>query len=457
MSDARAIVDTIRTAAGADPDGARTRLQLASAALDSLDEGQRSKLAVALCMARTLLADELAPWCRDLLAEVGALEGEDPNADAEGMLWLDLALVRTLTRLNSDAAGGVRETRERAHEDGRWKLWSDPTLPVGLVNLAGGLWCAIVAERWQRAVKTPAAVVHGIASPLVHLTTGARLAESPTGSLEVRGAAGQRLAAIFPRNDVPTVHPEVMRRGHARFGSVAGKRIFRLFAHEAHGAEIRGALRPESLVIAGGLSGLALMLGEDPAKATGDLRALLDFGRALDLSFDGLEVNGLWTWNMTQANAPGKRRELEVNLNPRVFLSGAAETLKATGDTRQARRARLLVPVLRSEPPYRVPKRSEWGQAWAAADVALLRIVEHKTALANGGVRFDAAIWRELVESVGLDRSRGAGVRSLLLEGDGLNPPLLIDTGGDRFDLADVHGVERAFIVSTVGRARPKP
>lgn len=450
--------------------GKAARLRIARAALEGVDVKANADLA------RDLLADELAPWSVDLLAEVARLEadGATLDDDAEGMLALDLALVRVLAKVNPDEADKAREGRTTKASDPalRWELWTDPEAPLGLVRFAGVVWSRTVAERWRRGVDRPAAMVRAVAEPLNRLA----LATLDNATAEVRDAKGKRIAGLNPKCEVATVDLEVMRRGLEVFRSTLARRAFKFLRHEAHRAELRCDHRPEIVRIDGGLVGFAERIG-CTSKADADrVRDLLDAGRLLDLSTPWLEVHGLWIWNAVSAAARysrgrqgpgpmrgldvgglrGQRAVLEVILNHRVFVSGAAESMRKAGaNTREARRARLLVPIPERDPPYRVTNRAEWGRVWSVADAVLVLLVDNGAELAGeGGVRIDGKAWARLVADAGLDAGRASTVRTMLLEGDGVSPPLLAKVGGDRFTLAPDHAAELAFIVSRVATGR---
>ncbi len=448
-----AIRDTLRALADEGADGKAARDRIALAALESVDVAANADLA------RDLLVAELGARGGDLLAEVMRLEAEGAalDADAEGMLWLDLALVRVLERIDAGEGATAREVRAREAIDPavRWKLWADPEAPFGLVRFAGVIWSRTVAERWRRGVDRPAAMVRAVAAPLHRLAQGATFHEA---SGEVRDANGERIAGVKSGLDVTTLDVEVMRRGLERFRGTASRRLVRFLAHEAHRGEVRGEHRPDIVSVDGGLVGLAELIGCDPRKDAQRVRDLLHLGGWIDLSIGPLEVHGLWTWN-TLAEAPGRRARLEVNLNPCVFLSGAAEQLKAAGgSTRDARAQRLLVPILRTDPPFRVPQRRERGRVWSVADAVLVRLVDSAAELASeGGVRIGARAWARLVADAELDEARARVVRDLLLEGDGEAPMMLRWAGGDRYTLADTHATELAFILSRVDSGRRKP
>lgn len=460
------IVDAFRELAD-EGAGKTARTRIAGAALESVDVNANPELA------RDLLADELAPVLVDLLAEVARLEAEGANTDtdAEGLLWLDLALVRVLERLDADEAARAREHRKAKGTDPglRWALWTDTVTPLGVVRLAGVVWSRRVRERWRRESAPPAAIVRAVAEPLLRLGRTVTLDE---GSGEVRDGKGERIAGLNPKREVAAVDLEVMRRGLEVFRSTLARRAFKFLKHEAHRAEVRGDHRPEIVLVDGGLVGFAERIGCSSKADAERVRDLLDAGRLLDLSTPWLEVHGLWIWNAVSAAARysrgrqgpgvargldvggmhGQRAVLEVVLNHRVFLSGAAESMKETGaNTREARRARLLVPIPEHDPPYRVPNRAEWGRVWSVADAALVLLVDNGAELTReGGARIDSKTWGRLVADAGLDAGRVSTVRTMLLEGDAVSPPLLALVGADRFTLAPEHAAELAFIVSRV-------
>jgi hypothetical protein len=440
------LVAMLRAFAEPGTEGRTARARIAVAALDPDEVKANPELAY------DLLAGELAPLLVDLLAEVTRLESEGValDGDAEGMLALDLALVRVLERVDADEGATAREARTTKATDPalRWELWTDAATPSGLVRFAGVVWSRRVLERWRRGVDRPAAMVRAVAEPLNRLTR----ASFDEASGEVRDHRGDRVAGLNPDADVAKIDLEVMRRGLMAFRTTTAKRFVRYLAHEAHRGEVRGDYRPEIVIIEGGLIGLTEAIGCDARKDARRVRELLDFGRCLDVSTPGLDVHGLWTWNCGRRNAPGQRRMLEVNLNHRVFLSGAAESMRATGvDTGEARRDRLLVPVLQHDPPYRVPNHAERGRAWSVADAVLVLLVDRARDLANdGGVRIDSKGWARLVDEAGLDETRAGVVRDRLLEGDGVSPPMLAVASADRFTLASEHALELAFIVSRI-------
>jgi len=427
--------------------GRVARKRIAIAVLDS-DLVKRGP-----ALAFELLADELAPWVTELVAEVTRLEGDDPDASDEGMLWLDHVIVRMLAKVDTDRADAARRARRAKAADSRlrWELWTDAKAPVGVLKFARVLWSLRVFERWRQGVRRPAAMVRAVAEPLARLGLSGSLDEV---SGEFKDARGERVARLNP--EVATVDLEVMRRGLSWFRSTLAKRLVRFFAREAHRAEVRGDYRPELVLVDGGLVGLAERIGADPGKDAGKLSDLLRFGRAIDLSTPGLDVQGLWYANTLKRSAPGRRSALEVGLNRRVFLAGAAESMKATGaNTRQARRSRLLVPLLQHDPPYRVPNHAERGRVWSVADAVLILLVDNASDLANeNGARIDSKGWGRLVADAGLDERRMSTVRDRMLDGDGVSPRLLERTGPDRFTLASEHAAELEFIVSRVDSGR---
>ncbi len=445
------VVDRIRLLADRSDEGKAARNRIALTALDA-DEVKAHPEA-----ARDLLVNELASIFVDLLAEVTRLEREGValDGDAEGMLALDLALVRVLERVDADEGARAREGRTTKATDPalRWELWSDDDKPVGLVRFAGVVWSRRVRERWRRGVDRPAAMVRVLAhDKLGALARGAALDE---GTGEVRDGKGSLVAGLVPGLDVATLDLEVMRRGLEVFRSTLARRAIRFFAHEAHRGDVRGDLRPEIVCVDGGLVGLAEAIGCHPRKDAQRVRDLLDLGRVLDVSTPGLEVHGLWHWTVI-AEAPGRRARLEVDLNRWVFLEGAAERLKVRGvNTREARLERLLVPVLRHDPPFRVAQRRERGRVWTVADAVLVVLVDNGAELAaEGGTRIDSKAWKRLVDEAGLDEGRASIVRDLMLTGDGTSPPLLARVSGDRFTLAPDRATELAFILARSTRKR---
>lgn len=441
--------------------GKEARARLAARALVDADTTPNQALAV------SLLAGELERWAGVLVDELGTDDG-DPDRDGLAtlnrdeareakvdpepfrVLWLDAALVRVLAKVDADEARKARATRlsERDDPEHRWKLWRDVDEPAGLVGFLVTLWRRKVEARWRRGVDRPAAIVRRLVADRLLPLMGRRATINGGDLLDGGGNA-------IARFDVAAVDPALVRRGLAAFRTTIAHKLIRFLALEAHAATVRGDGRPEVVRVEGGLAGLASILGRTDHDAPNDLRDILAVGRSLDLSAPGLEVHGLWHGNTVTRHAPGQRSMFELVLNERVFLPGTAFDMKASGDSRPARRARLLVPVLQNDPPHRTPNRNEWGLVWSAALGVLVRMVDGAPELVrDGGVLLDAKAWAMLVDEAGLDRGRVSVVRSTLLEGDGVARPLLERVGPDRFTLANDHASELAFIVSRVKRSK---
>lgn len=438
----RAIVDTLRELAEDGRRGTPARARIVGAALPLSSTCPTSELE----LAHALLDAELIPWAGELLAEVQRLECDTPDGDADGLLWLDAALIRVLAKLDMTEATNARESRAAKADNKalRWELWAETQTPLGLVRFASVLWSRRVADLWRRGVESPAAIVRAIVHDRL-LPLGRQCSLDETSG-ELKDSKGKPIARL----EVAAVDLAIMRRGLAVFRSTLAHKLVRFFSHEAHRAELRGVHRPEIVLIEGGLVGLAESIGCNPKKECDRLRDLLAIGRALDLSTPGLDVHGLWHWNTLKKAAPGQRAVLEIILNHRIFLKGSATDLKAMGiNSREAQRARRLVPVTRNDPPHRIPNRAEWGRAWSVADAVLLVLVDAAGDLAReGSTRIDSNAWQRLVTEAGLDSSRVARVRDVLIDGDGVSPPLLARVSPDRFTLAPCHGAELAFIMA---------
>lgn len=426
---------------------AQTLREWAEAVFTQIQSSLRGQAVCAGIECEDLDGDDLALFDDDDTR----LASEDP--DRFRVLWLDAALLRVLARFNRDEAIAARNRRvEGWGGPCRWDMWPVVDgVPVGLSIFASALWETLRAQ-WEMSRAMRPAFVRGLA----HDCLFRLMSRPPKTGASHDGIVRDHRGGLIGRYDVAAVEPVVMKSGLGLLRGVIGHKLLRHLPLEAHQARLRGDTRPDQILIDGGFAGLAQQIGCNDSDAC-ELRKLLIAGGHLTVSAPGLEIGGLWHWNLVEKPAPGQRSVLELVLNERVFLPGTSKEMKATGGSaREAKRARRLVPVLTSEPPHRLRNRAEWGLAWSVAFGAIVVLVDGAHDLAaTGGVLFDDKKWRGLLYDVGLTADRLSALRTILLEGDGAAPPLLERVTPNRFTLAPAHSAERAFILARTKRKRP--
>lgn len=410
---------------------------------------------------------------------LAVFEGEQADADEHPeryrVLWLDAALLRALARYDIEAAREARRARVEAatpkrDEFGcpslaRWRLWladgrndevrwADnapwpvaPSVPAGWLSVAQALW-RLYGEAWAQmragAGWNLPALVRPV-SRMLAIVMGGHV-EVQCDRVEVKEKSRELIGIAEPLGLVDREAARVVAEGLARFGLKAGHKLVDELVCRAWRAFRAGAQDYRNVRFPGGFRGLHEALGVT-RKHRDMLRAIVEAGQHVTWNIGRRGGGGaLWAWSLTPGEGPGRPQILEFALG-HLLLPGLPSDAFAKGD-------RILVPVLRHEPPMTGIRERDHGAAWALARFFVAELVDNAVDVATmGGAMITLARWRDLARAAGFPV---AGVDRLLVrwrEGDAKAPPLIVEVKPGRFNLAPAHDLEREF-VENGGRLR---
>jgi hypothetical protein len=302
-----------------------------------------------------------------------------------------------------------------------WERWRDPlTLPR---LLARALWPLRVRPQLRSSI--PAVWAVGVVNDLAesHWANGRQLV-----MLEGKMALRKNGVDIL---EVPIIDPadfEAMQRGAERLGSVTGQRTIRFLARRACELHNETPGRAD-VVIEGGFSGLAELLGERSKKAPEAVRDVLRAGQAFARRWaNGSEIAGLWTYRNEVAEARGRRALLVVTVGTVLRPYYALEHLPPG--------KRFGVPVL-PMPPF-VGRQRGWAAQAVFQMVLEGKLVERRLELIEeGGVKLTSTDFDRLAQQAGLPLGSWRKVIDRWTQ-DGTDGPAMLErVGPERFNLAD--------------------
>lgn len=391
----------------------------------------------------------------ELVDEAGVL-----RAKPDGSLVLDALLAELLEELGATKnAASVRATKpgERGQ---RWVVAEGATEPTACQALFRAVWKRILAERkeaeerkareLERARSSRPAVVRATLADVL-LPVMSRQGTLPMlDDGRVRDAKGRELGRIALVSARMT--HEGVRRGLELFGTVTGNRLLKSLVLRSHEQQERGdpfALRVRYLR---GYAGLAEALGYR-AKDTSELVRLAHAGAAVVWATPYARGLSLWALAETRGNErrPG---EVAFTLNTPLAPGYAAELADAKHNSLPARTARRLVPELRYEPPTGAVRPNEAGAVWTLHRRFLLELVDRAEELVtHGGVSLSVDDWRRFAGEVGLPLATLPRVLDAWRAGESdTAPALLAEPEPGCFTLADVHDLERRFLLEAGAR-----
>lgn len=245
---------------------------------------------------------------------------------------------------------------------------------------------------------------------------------------------------------------ENVRRGLELFGSVPGNRLLKSLVLRSHEQQERGDPFALRVRYAGGWAGLAEAIGFNDRNTT-PLARMAEAGAAVVWSTPYAHGLALWTLAISRGNhlRPG---EVVFTLNTPLAPGYAAELAHEKNNSAPARVARRLVPELRYEPPTGAVRPNEAGAVWTLHRRFLLELVDRATELVtDGGVALSLEDWRRFALEVGLPLATLPKVLDSWRTGESEKAPaLLIERAPGRWTLADVHDLERRFLLEAGDR-----
>lgn len=430
-----------RNPQGADP--------LARAALDGTES-------------RSRLAALVLEHARQIATEVLS---EDPRSNETGpdgaILRWDEVFADAIDRLGpagSAAAETVRvHSAQRSRQipllgtptpapGERWRLWllplddDAPETPRWIHMLGRVLWLDVLRPRLEEDRRKPPALPGSLFEQLARVQRpGGRLAETPHGIALVDGDGGH-VANLRGEIRVATVHLEaisaMVRDGARMLGSLNAHRTVRWMVATAHQRAMEGEPDARVLIIEGGWSALAEVVGARSKKAADDIKAIVAAMASLDFPLPDGSTGDL----LTRRDRPAVGHR-----NARVEITlGTALLPHYVHGLPRGNRALVPMPAL---PPLIGRERDHGAQAVLQLQVMAELRRRAKELATEGSVFLPRERWAQMAEEASLP----AGVLSSVIDRwtrDGEDgPAFLALVGTDRYTLSDAHGAIRAFLV----------
>ena len=331
-----------------------------------------------------------------------------PRGEGKALTWIENLEVRGRASL---AEWKKQERLEGIEAVSPWQVLT-PSLAASLV--AQVVWFDRVSGEVERESSSTAALVTTVSAGVGAIWA----ADTKQSELQLRGPDGSSVAWFV----VGSADEE---KAASLFGVGSTLTFHRLIRYLPRAAwELWRQTRRDQaeIVIEGGYSRLAELIGAPNKKATEEVRHALELGRLLRRQWaDGSEADGLWTVISTP-HAPGRPARLIITLSP-VLRPGFAHRLPEGA-------SKTLVPVVPFA-PFTGRGRDHAKQA-ALQWVTMERLAAGRAETANeGGVTFTDADWRRLAERTGLPSSTIHTVR------DAWEGVFLERVGADRWFLAN--------------------
>jgi len=308
--------------------------------------------------------------------------------------------------------------------------------PVVIASyVAQVLWCDRIEGETQREISSSTALVTTIHEGVSALWS----ADTKQRELELIHSDGSSVAWLAVNST------EDAARLFGAGSTLTFQRLIRRLPKEVHALWRRSGRDQADIVIDGGYSGLASLIGARSKKAADEVKRALELGQTIRRQWaNGAEANGLWTYMVTP-HAPGRPARLTITLSP-ILRPGYVHELPQGAD-------RILVPVV-PLPPL-TGRENEHAKQAALQWATMARFAEGRaeTAEANG-VTITMADWRRMATRAGLPL---ATLSDVIKSWDG---EFLERVGGDRWFLADKpdyaparkHLLEQARVAATGSR-----
>ena len=201
----------------------------------------------------------------------------------------------------------------------------------------------------------------------------------------------------WPGPAIPAGAAEVLRVTR----TLTAHKLIRWLVHQAHRQAIAHATPDYRCIrVAGGLAGLARLLGLNGRKVCEEIKLALQVFQHARVELPTGEIGGLLTWT-TRNEAPGRPAELRIVVGDAV-LPHYVKGLPKGGRTKQA--AKVLVPLSADLPPLIGHPRHHAGLA--RLQLLVMAEVRHQATqlVRSGWVRVDGTRWGQLAEEAGIPR-----------------------------------------------------
>lgn len=260
---------------------------------------------------------EMLPLARDAVRIPPSTE-LPKLGDRDGLYTLDADFVQFVTTLPFRDARKIAEqfkaSRQNLRTDGEeaWRDWQDPlVLPRTLARV---LWRSLVKPAIEgKTARLPAVLAFPVAQELTAAcwAPGRQLALFDDRAV-LKSADDEDLAEI---PIIDSADFEVMQRGVERLRSLTGQRVIRYLAKAVYELNLVNPGAAD-VVVEGGFSGFADLLGEKSKKAPEVVRDVLRAGHKFQRKWlNGNEVAGLWLMQNV-AEYHGRRAQLIITVGP---------------------------------------------------------------------------------------------------------------------------------------------
>lgn len=269
-----------------------------------------------------------------------------------------------------------------------------------------------------------------------------------------RGRTAHRMPGLTRRVVDGILVPHMSRRvrsGVSGLGTTAGHSLVRMLVQHAHAAWEAGDPDPRRIVIEGGWTGLADVVGLGRQhKAISALRAIADAASSVTWTESAIDntAQRLWTYETT-ASALGRPARLVFKLGDALLPEYSATLAAGSNATaRSSREGRLIVPELRLVPPVSGAGRpADAGAVLTACRAVVSEMTLRSTEVPeHGGVHLPRERLRELLVGVGAATGRVGQIVDAWLAGDDKAPALLHCVARDRYVLGEAHAPEAEFM-----------
>jgi hypothetical protein len=281
-----------------------------------------------------------------------------------------------------------------------WAPWSSPA-PAELLN-----W--LVPYVWMGEIRPAISDITRIECPAVSAVVlgtlqhafmdGERTLADGRGEHVILDRKGRPVGVIkepWPGPALPAGAAEVLRATQ----TLTAHRLIRFLLHQAHRQAIAHATPDFRCIrVAGGIAGLARLLGLNGRKACEEIKLALQVFQHTRVELPTGEIGGLLTWT-TRNEAPGRPAELRIVVGD-ALLPHYVHALRKGSRTRQA--ARVLVPIPADLPPMVGHPRHHAGLA--RLQLLILAEVRHQATemVRSGWIRIDGPRWSQLAEDAGV-------------------------------------------------------
>lgn len=423
------------------------------AALKAMTEWEaRSNLPPAHTLTAKLAAALCEYWRR--------IEDGPPDDAPEGISWPDAVLIDMLRDIT--AAGGDpdkhhygRELADKQTESARKRFATAPHR--AFFDLSAPGLChyprLLAKALWLDQVKPSAGRVRRNVPALATITAGAvRQLWRPSNKIKdcgnqlelITGDTNPQIIASTPYLDTIDMRT-ILEHGTKDLRSMTGLRLINWLVRTVHTQFFAGATDWRSVIVPGGMSGLAELIGERSASNHKRIERALVAGWRWNMSWPGGSINGLWGFHYDEGSGSHKASHVKITL---------LDPLTPHAHRELNDRQQTLTPMVEIGPMVSPARYYAPQAAFQQAMVGML--VDRRQDLAKRGSAHitQAELWQE-AKLYGLpQKTMGKLLDRWQNDGDD-GPAFLVQPDRDRWHLADndIYGDAREFINDGARRA----